>query len=171
MSQSYLEWRQTDPRYNREQAWTAERFPKATYHYFEECGCLVCALAAMLRHYRIERTADEGLFNPWILNQRLIDCGAFGPEADLELSLVDRLYPLEYLGAVSYSKDALTQVADDGLPCLVTVPGVNAAVHFTALLGVLSDDAVVLDPLCGERNLSSYDQVHDIRVFRPRVSG
>ena len=31
---------------------------------------------------------------------------------------------------------------------------------------ITEDDVVVMDPLFGERSLSSYEQVHDIRVFR-----
>lgn len=121
----------------------------------------------MLRHYGIEKAEDESLFNPWVLNQRLIDCGAFYPTANLELARIDRLYPLEYLGAVPYVRDTLVQLAQDGLPCLITVPGVNASRHFTALYALTEDDVVVMDPLFGERSLSSYEQVHDIRVFRP----
>jgi hypothetical protein len=121
----------------------------------------------MLRHYGIEDEADEDLFNPWVLNKRLIDCGVFSPEADLELSDISRLYPLEYLGETPYSREALVQVAERGLPCLVTVPGNNAALHFTTLLETLRDDAVVYDPACGKMKLSSYDRVCEIRAFQP----
>lgn len=167
MDTAYQNWRQTDPRYNRTPAWPADQFPEATLHFFKDCGCLVCALAMMLRHYGIEKAEDESLFNPWVLNQRLIDCGAFYPTANLELARIDRLYPLEYLGAVPYVRDTLVQLAQDGLPCLIAVPGVNASRHFTALYALTEDDVVVMDPLFGERSLSSYEQVHDIRVFRP----
>ncbi len=88
----------------------------------------------MLRHTGFETETDESLFDPWILNRRLIECGAFTPAADLELSEISRLYPLEYAGRAAYSRDALTRTADSGQPCLVTVPGVNAPRHFTALL-------------------------------------
>ena len=165
MDQAYKEWRQDDPRYNRSEAWPASLFPAAEYRYFRDCGCLVCALAVMLRHFGIEEEVDEGLFNPWVLNERLIECGAFSPEADLELSDINRLYSLEYLGSVPYARAALIQVAEKGLPCLVTVPGDNSFAHFTTLLEVLHDDAVVYDPLCGEKKLSSYGRAYEIRVF------
>ena len=166
MGQAYGNWRQDDPLLNRAEAWPASLFPAAEYRYFRDCGCLVCALAVMLRRYGIEEESDGDLFNPWVLNQRLVDCGAFTPEADLELSDIGRLYPLEYLGAVPYSREALVQVAEGGLPCLVTVPGDHADVHFTALLQVLPDDADVFDPLCGEKRLGSYGRVCEIRAFR-----
>ena len=170
MNQSYKKWRQKDPQINREEAWPASQFPDADYHYFRDCGCLVCALAVMLRHYDIEKEEDENLFDPWILNKRLIDCGAFSSAADLELSAVNNLYPLEYLGTVPYSRTALVQIVKSGLPCLITVPGVNADRHFTVLCELLQDDAIVFDPICGEKRLSAYDRICEIRVFRPLMS-
>ena len=166
MEEAYKNWRQDDPRYNMTEAWPAQQFPTAKYRYFRDCGCLVCALAVMLRHNGIEKTEDENLFNPWILNTRLIDCGAFLPDADLELLDISSLYPLEYVGAQPYSRDALVQIAKTGSPCLITVPGNNAYTHFTALYCVLQDDAMVYDPICGEKMLSSYDRICEIRVFR-----
>ena len=167
MGQAYGNWLQDDPLFNLSEAWPASLFPAAEYRYFKDCGCLVCALAVMLRHCGIEGEEDEALFNPWVLNQRLIECGAFTPEADLELSDIGRLYPLEYLGAVPYSREALAQIAEYGRPCLVTVPGDKATMHFTALLQMLPDDAMVFDPCCGENLLGTYDRVFEIRVFRP----
>ena len=166
MDEYVLNWRQTDPRFNLEEAWPAQQFPNAEFRWFRDAGCLVCSLAVLLRHAGIEEEADENRFNPLILNRRLIDCGAFDSAADLELSLVSLLYPLESIGAVPYSRAELHQAAERGLPCLVTVPGSNAERHFTALLRGLPDDAVVYDPLCGERKLSSYDRVCEIRMFR-----
>ncbi len=106
----------------------------------------------MLRHTGFETETDESLFDPWILNRRLIECGAFTPAADLELS---------------ETRDALTRTADSGQPCLVTVPGVNAPRHFTALLRLTPHDAIVFDPLCGEKKLSEYDRVCELCLFRP----
>ncbi len=165
MKQPYLNWKQTDPRWNQREAWPASRFSDAQYHYFRDCGCLVCALAVMLRHFDIEKEDDESRFNPWVLNQRLIDCGAINSAADLELSRVERLYPLQYLGAVPYSREALAQAAEKGLLCLVAVPGEKADRHFTALISVLPDDAVVFDPVCGEMRLCAYDEICELRFF------
>lgn len=166
MNELYLNWRQTDPRFNKAEAWPAQQFPDAEFRFFRDAGCLICALAVMLRHAGLEKEPDESLFNPRILNKRLIDCGAFTPAADLELSAIDRLYPIDYLGAVPYSEDALDQAEQNGLSCLITVPGKNADRHFLALLHLLSSDAIVYDPLCGEKTLSSYNQVCEIRMFR-----
>ena len=164
---AYKNWRQSDPRFNREEAWPARLFPDADCRYFRDAGCLVCALAVMLRHYEVEKTEDERQFNPWILNQSLIRCGAFTSAADLDLSNIGRLYPLAYSGAMPYSEAALIQIAEKGQPCLITVPGNHAEHHFTTFLRLLPDDAVVYDPLCGERKLSTYDRICEIRVFQP----
>ena len=166
MEEAYNNWKQTNPGLNKEEAWPAQQFPDAEFHYFRDCGCLVCALAVMLRHYGIEKTADEKLFNPWILNSRLIGCGAFNSAADLELSDISKLYPLEYEGSVDYSGTALTKIAESGMPCLITVPGVNADRHFLVLYHLLPDDAVVFDPMYGEKRLSTYDRICEIRMFR-----
>ena len=166
MKQNYLNWRQTDPRFNQSEAWPSALFPQADFHVFRDCGCLVCALAVMLRHGGVEKEEDEALFDPWILNQRLIAAGAFSDSADLELSAVQNLYPLVYLGSVPYSEKALAQLVESGHLCLVTVPGQNADRHFTAFYRFLPGGASVIDPLCGERKLSSYDRVCEIRVFR-----
>lgn len=164
---TYIRWRQTEPRFNRVEAWPVQLFPDTDYRYFRDCGCLVCALAVMLRHSGTEKEEDERLFDPWILNQRLIDCGAFTPAADLELSYINRLYPLEYLGPIPYTREALVQIMERGLSCLVTVPGEHGDRHFTAPLFTTPDDVIVFDPLIGERRLSAYNRICEIRVFRP----
>ncbi len=166
MDRSYMIWLQTDPRLNRAEAWSAAQFPDAEFRYFRDCGCLVCALAVMLRHCGVEQASDERAFDPWILNQKLIDCGAFTAAADLELSRIGRLYPLEYLGAVPYRRDVLIRATGRGFPCLITVPGERAERHFTALLELLPDDAIVFDPVCGEKRLSTYGRIWEIRMFR-----
>ena len=166
MDRTYMSWRQTDPRFNETEAWPAEQFPDADFRFFRDCGCLVCALAVMLLHCGIEKTEDEKQFDPWTLNRKLIECGAFTAAADLELSAVGRLYPLKYAGAVPYSEAALVQIAEKGLPCLITVPGKRAEHHFTTLIRTLPDDALVYDPLCGERKLSTCDRICEIRVFQ-----
>jgi hypothetical protein len=171
MRRSYTSWRQDAAWLNQAEAWPASLFPAADYHYFRDCGCLVCALAVMLRHYDVETESDETLFNPWILNQRLIDCGAFDAAADLELAYIDHLYPLAYLGVVPYSQDVLRDAAHKGQLCLVAVPGIRSGKHFLALCGLAGDDAVVYDPLCGQRRLSTYEHVYNIRVFRREGQG
>ena len=165
MHNEYHSWLQTASRFNREEAWPARQFPDAQYRYFRDAGCLVCALAVMLERHGLE-TADAGRFDPWILNRRLIGCGAFSSAADLEISVISKLYPLEYLGAAPYTESALHRIAGKGVPCLITVPGTNAQRHFTAFLRLAPEGAVVFDPLCGERTLDSLAQICEVRTFR-----
>ena len=161
----YLLWRQTDPHFNETEAWPAGLFPEAQYRYFGDAGCLVCSLAVMLRHYGLE-TEDGPGFDPLILNERLIRCGAFDPSADLDLSYIRMIYPLEYAGAVAFSREALERITKSGGLCLITVPGQNAEYHFLAYLRPLPGDAEVFDPLHGTGKLSAYPRICGIRVFR-----
>ena len=162
MKATYEDCLQTNPRLNLVEAWPASIFPDAEYQYFRDCGCLICSLTVLLRHGGVEETAID----PWMLNQRLIACGAFTPAADLKLEKIGRLYPLEYLGELSYSKGDLCRAVENGMLCLITVPGVLAENHFTALLTVVEVDVLVFDPLYGEKHLSEYDRVCGIRMFR-----
>ena len=166
MDDNYINWRQDDPRYNVEPAWDAESFPDANYRFFHECGCFVCALAIMLRHNSIEKETDESRFNPWILNQRLIEIGAFDSYADLEIEDIPKLYQVEYLGDFPYSREIMEKYAGKDFACLITVPGQRAAEHFTAFYELLDDDVLVIDPIRGKRRLSEYERVYSIRVFR-----
>ena len=165
----YETFLQTNPQLNEEEAWPAHRFPEADYRYFRECGCLICSLSVLLLESGLEENTEEKPFNPWILNQRLIACGAFTPSADLELADIQKLYPLRYCGSLPYSREALEHSVKSGSLCLITVPGIHADRHFTAVLRLVANDAVVFDPLCGEKNLSDYDQVCEIREFRCAV--
>ena len=169
MIPTYESWLQTASQLNLEEAWPARLYPDAEYRYFRDCGCLMCALAVMLRHCGIEKEEDQSLFNPWILNQRLIDCGAFTSDADLELSFINRLYPIEYLGEFPYSRETLAFNMDEGFPCLVTVPGEKADRHFIVPLFVLPDDVIAFDPFSGEQRLSTYNRICDIRQFADQV--
>ena len=163
---TYDHWRQDAPWLNEEEAWPKKLFPDADYRAFRECGCLVCALAVMLKSSGLEKASEEAMFNPWVLNQRLIACGAFTPAADLKLENVRKLYPLEYQGSASYSREALEEAVLSDSPCLITVPGFRAERHFITPIALLPDDVVVFDPKFGERRLSEYEQVLEIRMFR-----
>ena len=123
------------------------------------------ALAVMLERCGLE-TANAGRFDPWVLNERLIGCGAISPAADLELSFIHCLYPLEYLGAAPFTESALRRIAEEGTPCLVTVPGTNAERHFAAFLRLAPEGAFVFDPLCGERMLDLRGRICEVRAFR-----
>ena len=162
----YKQWKQTDAAFNQKEAWPASLFPDASYRYFSECGCVVCALAAMLRHYGIEKQSDVSRFNPWILNEKLIRCGAFSVAADLMLADIDLLYELEYAGAVVYSREKLVEIYQSGEPFLITVSGTNAPRHFIAPDYLTEEDLAVIDSASEKRFLSEYEKVLELRLFR-----
>ena len=156
-------WRQDDPRWNKTEAWPRDLFPEVSWPFFREAGCLVCSLAVLLRCCGLE---SSEAFTPWELNRKLIGCGAFSPAADLRIGKIRDLYPLAYQGPVPYSREALVRLAGNGFPCLITVPGIRAKWHFLALLRLLPEDAAVYDPLSGEKRLSEYSRIGEIRWFR-----
>ncbi|MCR4611746.1 MAG: hypothetical protein K5644_07590 [Lachnospiraceae bacterium] len=167
MNDLYMDWIQTNRNFNDKEAWSKEKFPDASYRYFEDAGCLVCSLAVMLRHYGIEKMNLGRRFNPWILNERLIECGAFSSAADLDLNYISRIYPLEYLGEIPYSYNELLKCVKRNLMCLITVPGEKAKRHFMTLLELNSyQDATVFDPMYGIKSIITYKRICEIRVFR-----
>lgn len=162
----YRDFLQNDPRYNEKKAWTEEKFPDAQYRYFCEAGCLVCSLAFLLRYHEIEKETDTKVFNPWILCEKLIGIGAFDSAADLEITAVSRLYPVGYLGVAEFSEEVLSEAAENGYACLLTVRGKNGPLHFIAMEKLTDDDAIVFDPKSGKRYLSEYSEIRQIRMFR-----
>ena len=64
-------WTQDDCRYNLVEAFDAKNYPDATLRYLKDMGCLIIALAIMLRRFGIEKESDYNKFNPYIfLNAR-----------------------------------------------------------------------------------------------------
>ena len=168
--EAYREWKQAAPGLNVAEAWPAEQFPEATWHLFREAGCLVTSLAIMLRRFGVERESDPARFDPWIFNERLKAAGAFTPAADLVVSALDRLYPIEYVGSFPYSREALVRLWEEGDPFLITVPGVRGARHFIVPDGLTDDDMKLIDPAWGKQYLSQFETVCELRVFRRSAS-
>ena len=165
--ENYINWNQAAPELNREEAWPAGLFPDAQYHYFKDVGCLVTSLAIMLRHFGTEEENDENQFNPWILNNRLIEAGAFNRAADLRLWSINRIYPLDYLGQIPYSEEIMLNLCRMDYPFLITVTGVKDPRHFLAPYKLTGDDMIVIDPAAGKRCLSEFENICELRMFRP----
>ena len=163
----YREWTQLSERFNEAEAWTENLFPDAEYRFMKEAGCLVVSLAIMLRYFGIETEEDEELFNPMILNERLIAVGAFDSAADLYLKHINKLYALDYIGSMGYSDERVQMLIQRGNPFLICVPGVRGDKHFVAFDGICADgDIAVTDPAGDKARLSEYDKVLELRVFR-----
>lgn len=165
-SEAYRGWTQDAAELNEREAWPAELFPEATWHYFKQAGCLISSLAIMLRRFGIEKEQDPEQFNPWILNERLIEAGAFTPGADLIVEDIKKLYPLEYVGVLPYSRKSLVRLIEMGNPFLITVPGVRGARHFVVPDELTDDDLRIIDPGWSKPLLSEFDVILELRVFR-----
>ena len=161
----YRTWRQNDPRYNKEEAWDSSEFPDATYNYFREAGCLVLALAIMLRHFGIENETDESKFNPYILNERFKEVGAFSSSADLMLDYINKLYPLEWAGFTHYTTAKMISYYQSKQPFLITVPGINAANHFIIPDEMADGNLKVIDNAFHKEWITDYDKVYNIYIF------
>lgn len=163
---NYRNWNLRDY-IGREEAWPASMYPDAGNRYFHDCGCAVASLAIMLRKYDIENETDPDKFNPWILNRRLISCRAFGRSADLYFSQIRNLYPLEYMGKITYSREKLIEVYESGEPFLIMVMSDTPRHHFVVPDILTDDDLSVID--CSKtpkKYLSEFSEVLEIRRFR-----
>lgn len=164
--QAYRSWVQGAAELNEREAWPADLFPEAEWQYFKQAGCLVTSLSIILRRFGIEPEPDEARFNPWILNERLIEAGAFTPSADLIMEDIHKLYPLEYVGELPYSRQTLMRLMEQGEPFLITVPGVRGARHFVVPDELTENDLRIIDPAWSKPFLSEFDVIHEICVFR-----
>lgn len=164
----YKKWKQTDVEFNQEEAWPEKLFPDAKFRYFSECGCVVTSLAIMLRHFGLEPEADPEKFNPWILNEWLIRCEAFTKSADLIINNISKIYPLEYVGMVPYSKEEALKLCESAEPFLITVPGTNAPRHFIVPDCVENGELKVFDCYGNNQSINDYEKVFDLRVFRKK---
>jgi hypothetical protein len=164
--QVYRTWNQDDLAYNKEEAWPAALFPDSSYHLFSECGCLITSLAIMLRHYGIEKETDPTLFNPWILNQKLIRKGLFDSMANLHLYRIQEVYPLEYMDSIPFTWEDLRELCREGHPFLITVPGLRAERHFIVPDHLTDTDMAIIDCAWGKKYLSEFDTIHELRTFR-----
>ena len=166
-SEVYRTWRQDAEKFNQTEAWGEEMFPQADYRYMKEAGCLITSLAIMLRRYGLETEADEARFNPLILNERLIAAGAFDAAADLYLKHINKLYPLDYIGAMGYTRERAQMLCERGNPFLITVPGTLAQKHFLVFDGMCADgDIAIIDPAGEKTRISQFENVLELRVFR-----
>ena len=162
----YRTWRQADPRYNEVDAWPEDIFPKAEFRRFKQSGCLITSLAIMLRHYNLEKETSEDLFNPLILNSKLIENNVFDEYADIDLANLKNIYPLEYIGGIPYSYEAMIDAYTSGEPFLITVPGVNAENHFVVPDHPIDGDMAIIDCAWGKERLSEFEIVKQLRLFK-----
>ena len=159
-------WQCWDEKYNREIAWPEEEYPYAKLRIMYKGGCLVTAMATLLRHHGIEDEIREELFDPWILNEKLKTNKAFTLAADLELNIFKDLYSLDYVEEIPYSKEKLASLLSENAICLVKVPGHNDKYHFVVPTKAVKDDFEVID--CGADHglLSEFSKVYTIRTFK-----
>ena len=169
--QSYRNWRQGNPYVHGREDCIRLRFQDVDPHLFTENEGLITSLAIMLRHFRIEKEEQENHFNPWILYRKLFLCKAFDSQGLLSLRAVERLYPLDYAGTMTYSQENLKAVWDTGQPFLITVSGIQGTKHYLVPDFMIRDDMAVIDCLWDRQYLSEYEKVFELQVFWKSTEG
>lgn len=163
---NFRTWTQDDYRYNLTEAFDEEKYPDAQYRYFKDCGCLIVALAIMLRLSGVEKETDYSKFNPWILLERAKASECFDKSADFILSKLSELYPIEQFECVPYSREALIDSRNKGYLSLLMVPGLNSPYHYIVPDEILINDISVIDNKFGKTLASQYKKVYYILNFK-----
>ena len=159
-------WTQGDPRYNEEKAFDEENYPEARHRYLKEMGCIIIALAIMLRRFGIEEESDYRKFNPLIFFHRAKAAGCFDKGANFLLPKMPELYPIEQFECVPYSREAMIDSFRKGYASLLMVPGKNGPYHYIVPDEILPDDVSVIDRFMEKKLVSQYEKVYYIMNFR-----
>ena len=159
-------WTQDDERYNMTEAFDFENYPDAQYRYLKDNGCLVVALAIMVRLFGIEKETDFNKFNPLIFLERAKVAGCFSKSADFMLSEIPRLYPIEQFECIPYSREALIDSINKGYASVLMVAGKNAPHHYVVPYKILDNDVSIIDNKFRKNLVSQYKEVYYIVNFR-----
>ena len=162
----YIDLLQTNPKYNEKEGWSQSLFPKAVNRYMKDNGSLVCSLAFLLKRYDLETNTDPEKFNPWILMERLISCGAYTSSGNLEIMSINKFYPLIFLGNVPYSHDILLEQIEKGSLCLIRRTNKDGKHRYLVVDDMVDGDITVFDPAEGKCSLSGYNDTEHIYLFR-----
>lgn len=167
-SNDYSTWRQSDPEWNKAEAWPASQYPNATMRYMRQAGCLVTSVAMLLRHYNVVNDSNVKTFNPWVCNEKLKSAGSFNSAADLIWEKVGNAFSgFRYAGVATYSTSKLHELYKQGYACIV---GVNNNGHFVAVKSASASGSVIMDPGNGYTSLSSFSSVNSIYYFSVKPS-
>ena len=167
-SNDYTTWRQSDPAWNKTEAWPASQYPNATLRYMSQAGCLVTSIAMLLRHYNVVTDSNVNSFNPWVCNEKLKSAGAFNSAADLVWGSIENAYSgFKYAGSTSYSASKLYDLYKQGYACIVAV---NNYGHYVAVKSASSSGSVIMDPGWGYTSLSSFRSINSIFYFSVKSS-
>lgn len=159
-------WTQDDCRYNLVEAFDAENYPDADLRYLRDMGCLIIALAIMLRRFGIEKESDYSKFNPYIFFERAKSAGCFDKSGNFILPEFSKLYPMEQFECVPYSAEAMKDSFEKGYASVLMVQGRNAPYHYIVPDKILENDVSVIDNKFGRTLASQYEKVYYIVNFR-----
>lgn len=149
--EDHTQWKQDDPRWNRQEAWPADRYPEATNRTMAEGGDLVTALAMLLKQSSFPTQED---FDPWQCLELLQKAEAFSPSGQLLWNRVSDAFPgFHFENRVEFSKQKLTDLYDYSFPCILELRDADGSTHFAALQSVDTRSFRILDPAGGQVKL------------------
>lgn len=163
----YTQWKQWDAEWNETPAWPADQFPYATLHNMSDAGCLVTAIAMLMRQHNVV-TGDVTTFNPRICCDRLKEAGAFDNSGGLIFEKVALAYPgFVFQGFREYSLATLKTLFDSGYACILKVNGTGGYFHYVAVHDIQDNNVLVLNPGANTSSLAELGVAYEIIVYEP----
>ena len=120
-AQDYTSWKQTDPRWNQQEAWPQDQYPEAQGRTLAEAGDQVTALAMLLKQYEV---VTGEAFDPWQCAQRLKQAQAFDNTGRLLWFQIQNAFPgFCFENRVEYSYRKAEALLKYGHPCIIEMQG------------------------------------------------
>lgn len=162
----YAGWKIFHKHFNEKPCWPKSEFPEATMHYIQNCGCFIFALCIALRHHNVITEDDENKFNPLIFHETIKKANLYKENGDFEYSKINKVFPIEPIGAFDYSPQRLHKAFNDDNICIVQVPGIFAKYHYVVIDRAFENDFLIIDSAGYNNLLSQYKKAYMILLFK-----
>ena len=140
----FAQWKQTDPRWNRGEAWPREEYPQADPGTMAENGDQVTALAMLLNQYE---AAPEKDFTPWQCLEALKEKNAFDEKGQLVWFCIQDAFPeFRFQNRVEYSLQKVAALYRYGHPCILELRNEDGTTRFAALRSAVDRKVEIMDP-------------------------
>ena len=162
----FVRWKQADPRWNREEAWTEDEYPLAQGRTLAEAGDQVTALAMLLMQHGL--VTDEN-FTPWQCFEALQKADAFDAAGKLQWNRIENAFPRLHLeNRVEYSWMKVSALCDYGHPCILELKGRDGHLRYVTLRSAANYNVHILDPGSPDTLLTEADHPEAIYYFSIR---
>ena len=159
----FTQWKQWDPRWNREEAWPEDQYPQAVLRTMEEGGSLATSLAMLLRQYEIVTEED---FTPWQCNELLKKADALDENGQLLWFCTENAFPgLHFENRVEYSLRKIAGLCSYGYPSILEIKEKDGQFRYVFVRSVDGYTVNIMDPGSEDTKLSESSQVEAIYYF------